>query len=96
MGMWEGLLFVLVFFAALFGLDASPTFRDPTPHDEGEDLSHAQARADLGYTLEDNLVEMGVAREDAARIAENAANVGAAEGAAAFAAYREGRTPTAP
>ena len=79
--------------AALFGLDASPVFRDPTPHDESEDLSHAQARADLGYTLEDNLVEMGVARDDAARIAANAANVAAAEGAAAFAAYREGRTP---
>ena len=79
--------------AALFGLDASPTFRDPTPHDEGEDLSHAQARADLGYTLEDNLKAMGEAPEDAARIAENAANVGAAEGAAACAAYREGRIP---
>lgn len=80
--------------AALFGLDASPLFRDPTPHDEGEDLAHAQARADLGYTLEDNLKTMGVG--DAEMIAANAANVGAAEGAAAFAAYREGRTPTGP
>lgn len=57
----------------IFGLDAAPVFRDPSPHDESEDWEQAKTRQELGYTLEDNLVAMGVDPVEAERVAMGAA-----------------------
>ena len=59
-----------------------------------ERLDAALKRHDLGYTLEDNLIEAGHDPEQAKEIADNARAESANIGALAAAAFRAGQDPT--
>ena len=80
--------------ADLMGLlgveDARPVWHDPAPRDETEELAAAQARQDLGFALDDNLMEMGYSESDRARITGGAAREQALIGRVAREAFMAG------
>lgn len=79
---------------ALLGVDdAYPSWRDPAPKDETEELAEAQTRADLGWSLDDNLREMGYDVDDRARITAGQAREQASIGREALRAFRNGEDP---
>ena len=81
--------------ATLLGVpDVWPVWEDPTPTDDTERLDAALKRQDLGYTLQDNLIEAGHDPEQAKEIADNARAESANIGALAAAAFRAGQDPT--
>ena len=81
--------------ATLLGIpDVWPVWEDPTPTDDTERLDAALKRQDLGYTLQDNLIEAGHDPERAKEIADNARAESANIGALAAAAFRAGQDPT--
>lgn len=78
--------------ASLLGVDGvTPAWRDPAPADESELLEQAVVRKDLGFSLEENLREMGYDLDDIGRIVAAAASATETAGALAFRAFRDGR-----
>jgi hypothetical protein len=73
--------------------DAWPTWADPAPTDEAERLESAEARANLGYPLSENLRELGKDTDDIDRILAAAAAEQANIGQFAVEAFRAGQDP---
>lgn len=80
----------------LLGVPATkPVWADPTPTDEAEELEKALQRKDLGFSLDDNLTEMGVDADRRKDIVKNAGTQGVTVGQLAIDAYNTGQDPAA-